>query len=189
MSGKWKCFMKKYQNLCIVYGDCRIFVSSVFMAIFPCNSGQYAVPDSTGFAGLFVSLSVEKEAKRRKERTSYRVWRRRRTEKNSAEKVQEKKETPIHQKPKQEIKKAVEMKKKEETIPDLPKKQLNEADMQQKTGILEKEEKDFFIFPGNWRQKGFLRFLLGKTGCVQFGQKKDFAELLQFGIFRQIEES
>ena len=69
MSGKWKCFMKKYQNLCIVSGIAGFFVSSVFTAIFPCNSGQYAVPDSTGFAGLFVSLSVEKEAKRRKERT------------------------------------------------------------------------------------------------------------------------
>ena len=121
MSGKWKCFMKKYQNLCIVSGIAGFllapFLWPFFLAILV-NTLSLTVPV------LLVYLLVcqlKKKQKEEKKEPPTECGEGEERKKTVPKKVQEKKETPIHQKPKQEIKKAVEMKKKEETIPDLPK--------------------------------------------------------------------
>ena len=89
-------------------------------------------------------------------------------------KVQEKKETPIHQKPKQEIKKAVEMKKKEETIPDLPKKQLNEADIAAKNWYLREGRERFLHISKKLEAEGISSFSVGKDGLCTIRTEKGF---------------
>lgn len=188
MSGKWKYFVKKYQNFCIVSGIAGFllapFLWPFFLAILV-NTLSLTVPV------LLVYLLVchlKKKPQEVKGETLAEHKERDKPKATVTEEVPKKKDAPIYQKAKQQIEKAIETEKKTETILDVPQEQWNEADIAAKNGILEKEEKNFFVFRRNWRQKVSIRFLLGKTDYVLSEQRKDFAELLQFGISRQIKE-
>ena len=174
MSGKWKCFMKKYQNLCIVSGIAGFllapFLWPFFLAILV-NTLSLTVPV------LLVYLLVcqlKKKQKEEKKEPPTECGEGEERKKTVPKKVQEKKETPIHQKPKQEIKKAVEMKKKEETIPDLPKKQLNEADIAAKNWYLREGRERFLHISRKLEAEGISSFSVGKDGLCTIRTEKGF---------------
>ena len=59
---------QKVSKFLYCFGDCRISVSPIFMAVFPRNSGEYLVPDSTSSAGVLGDSPAEKEAEEQKKK-------------------------------------------------------------------------------------------------------------------------
>lgn len=174
MSGKWKCFVKKYQNFCIVSGIAGFllapFLWPFFLAILV-NTLSLTVPV------LLVYLLVchlKKKPKEVKGETFTEYGEGEKTKKIVPEKAQEKKEIPIHQKPKQEIKKAVETKKKEETIPDFSKQQLNEADIAAKNWYLREGRERFLHISKKLAAEGISSFSVGKDGLCTVRTEKGF---------------
>lgn len=146
MSGKWKYFVKKYQNFCIVSGIAGFllapFLWPFFLAILV-NTLSLTVPV------LLVYLLVchlKKKPQEVKGETLAEHKERDKPKATVTEEVPKKKDAPIYQKAKQQIEKAIETEKNPETIPDVPQEQWNEADIAAKNGILEKEEKNFSYF-------------------------------------------
>ena len=183
MSGKWKYFVKKYQNFCIVSGIAGFllapFLWPFFLAILV-NTLSLTVP------GLLVYLLVchlKKKPKEVKGETFTEHKERDKPKVTVTEEVPEKKEAPIYQKAKQQIEKAIETEKKTETILDVPQEQWNEADIAAKKWYLGEGREKFLRISKKLAAEG-----MGKTDYVLSEQRKDFAELLQFGIFRQIKE-
>ena len=186
MSGKWKYFVKKYQNFCIVSGIAGFllapFLWPFFLAILV-NTLSLTVPV------LLVYLLVchlKKKPQEVKGETLAEHKERDKPKATVTEEVPKKKEAPIYQKAKQQIEKAIETEKKTETILDVPQEQWNEADIAAKKWYLGEGREKFLRISKKLAAEGIYSFSIGNY--VLSEQRKDFAELLQFGIFRQIKE-
>lgn len=174
MSGKWKYFVKKYQNFCIVSGIAGFllapFLWPFFLAILV-NTLSLTVPV------LLVYLLVchlKKKPKEVKGETFTEHKERDKPKVTVTEEVPEKKEAPIYQKAKQQIEKAIETEKNPETIPDVRQEQWNEADIAAKKWYLGEGREKFFHISKKLEAKGIYSFSIGKDGLCTIRTEKGF---------------